>query len=220
MTRRRCCALYCGLLLATGCLPYGYPKLAYVPGYDPTNVRKAAEVHAFRVDVTTDRADLSETAEWSITEIARTSDGRFPPQTRLSVERGFNVFGPLTYNVGRSHTTRVRLYSPGHQLVELDSWDFERQSAVADHRGLERPREGDRRLGATTATVRHQEARRGVARERTGVRLRRDRVRGNRRERRDPGGSRPAEAQGRRHSPRHAATYAMISLMGAAGGRV
>ena len=122
MTRRRCCALYCGLLLATGCLPYGYPKLAYVPGYDP-NGRKVAEVHAFRVDVTTDRADLSETAEWSITEVARTSDGRFPPQARLSVERGFNVFGPLTYNVGRSHTTRVRLYSPGHQLVELDSWD-------------------------------------------------------------------------------------------------
>ena len=116
-------ALFSTCLFAVGCLPYAYPKLAYVPGYDP-NGMKATEVYAFRVDVTTtDPVDGFETAEWSITEIARTSDGRFPPQTRLSVERGWNVFWPLTDKVGRSHTTCVRLYSPGYQTIELDAWD-------------------------------------------------------------------------------------------------
>jgi hypothetical protein len=111
-------------LLATGCLlPYAFPKLSIVPGCDSVG-EKTGDVYAFRVDVTADQIDAGETGEYTITDITPGPDGRVPAQARLTVERGFYVLGiALNYNVGRLHTTRVRLYRPGYQLVELKSWE-------------------------------------------------------------------------------------------------
>jgi hypothetical protein len=109
--------------IASGCLfPYAFPKLSYVPGTAPR--QSTPDVHAFRVDATADQIDIGESVSFALTRIKPKSDGRFPPQAGLSLERGFYVLGiALNYNVGRLHTTRVRLYRPGFQLVELRAWD-------------------------------------------------------------------------------------------------
>jgi hypothetical protein len=108
-------------LLGAGCLPYAYPKLSYVPGGD---LARAPDCRAFRVDMTANQIDMGENGTYTLTEIVPRPDGSVPPQARVSVERGFYVFGiSLNYNVGQSHTTRVRLYRPGYELVELKSWD-------------------------------------------------------------------------------------------------
>jgi len=110
-------------LLATGCIiPYAYPKLSYVPGCNPTGP-KTTDIHAFRVDVNADCADFSTTGEYTLTEITPRSDGSIPLQARLTVERGVYLIGPLTSNIGRFHSTGVRLYSPGWKLIELNSGD-------------------------------------------------------------------------------------------------
>lgn len=119
--RRLLCGLAAPALLATGCLiPYAYPKLDYVPACD---VGPASDVHAFRVDVSARQIDIGETGSFTLTEIEPRADGSFPPQVGASVERGYLVLGiAINYNVGRLHATRVRLYRPGHLLVELPAW--------------------------------------------------------------------------------------------------
>jgi hypothetical protein len=120
--RRLLCGGAVPALLATGCLiPYAYPKLDYVPGTDLGP--KAPDVHAFRVDVTARQVDIGETGTFTLTEIEPRADGSFPAQTRFSLERGvYLATVPLGFNVGRRHATRVRLYRPGYQVVEVPAW--------------------------------------------------------------------------------------------------
>jgi hypothetical protein len=104
-------------------IPYAYPKLSFVPGSNPADPT-IADLHAFRVDLTAKQIDVGETGEYSLTPISRSADGSISPLARVSVERGYYVLGiALNYNVGRIHTTRLRLYRPGYELVELESWD-------------------------------------------------------------------------------------------------
>src|SRR4051812_35954336 len=100
---KRARRLLCGLLLATctcatGCLiPYAYPKLDYIPPADPG--AKAADVRAFRVDVTAHQIDIGEEGSIKLTELQPRADGSFPAQTRLSVERGVYIGGgALNFN--------------------------------------------------------------------------------------------------------------------------
>jgi hypothetical protein len=110
-------------LLATSCLvPYVYPKLSYVPGC-PAEGPKVADIHAFRVDLSANEVDVGENGEFTLTEIVPRPDGCFPAQGRLSLEYGYYVCGPLNFNVGWLHDTRVRLYSRGFRLVELKAWE-------------------------------------------------------------------------------------------------
>jgi hypothetical protein len=114
-------------LVTAGCLPYAYPKLSYIPGGDLGP--KADDAHAFRVDVVANRTANPalmpcDAHEYTLAEITPRPDGSIPPQARVTVDRGFLL--PTTgfaVNPGRVHETRVRLYRPGYQLVELGSWD-------------------------------------------------------------------------------------------------
>jgi hypothetical protein len=112
-----------GTLCSTGCmLPYAYPNLAYVPGCDFGT--QATDCHVFRVDVSVHEDDVGEEGQYSIVEVERRSDGTIPPQLRLSIDRGYYVLGGATnFNVGWLHATRVRLYRPGYQLIELAPWE-------------------------------------------------------------------------------------------------
>lgn len=104
-------------LLAAGCLPFAYPKLSFVPRCEPG----ATEVHAFRVDVNAVNSfGTGESGEYTLSEIALRPDGSVPPQGRVTLERGYYF---LVFQIGKLHTTRVRLYRPGYQLVELSAWD-------------------------------------------------------------------------------------------------
>lgn len=109
--------------LTAGCLiPYAYPKLDYVPG--AAFAPNGSDVHAFRVDASADQLDLGESGtSFGLKPIELRPDGRLPGQIALSLERGVYVAGvAVNYNVGRVHTTRVRLYRPGYQLVEVSAW--------------------------------------------------------------------------------------------------
>ncbi|MBN9120151.1 MAG: hypothetical protein J0I06_13465 [Planctomycetes bacterium] len=124
---KRARRILCGVALLApgsmaGCLlPYAYPKLEYVPGADFTPAEP--DVRAFRVDVEADQIDLGENSSFELTPIALRPDGRLPGQLGVSLERGVYIAGvAVNYNVGRVHTTRVRLYRPGYQLVEIAPW--------------------------------------------------------------------------------------------------
>jgi hypothetical protein len=117
-------ALPLGLLCLAGCLlPYAYPNLSYVPGCELST--QMPDCHVFRVDVAAHEVDVGENGEYTLVEIPRRSDGSFPPQFGLSVDYGFYVAGiAVNYNVGWLHSTRVRLYRPGYQLIEQAPWDL------------------------------------------------------------------------------------------------
>jgi hypothetical protein len=116
------CCLSLSILCLTGCLiPYAYPNLTYVPSCD---IGLAPDCHVFRVDVEIKQADIDDRGDYKVVEIPRGPDGRFAPQVGFDVDRGVYVFGvAANYNIGCLHSTRVRLYSPGFQLVELEPWD-------------------------------------------------------------------------------------------------
>jgi hypothetical protein len=128
MKRGLCSALTILALITpvflAGCLiPYAYPKLSHVPGYEVANPN-ITDIHAFRVDVTAHQADIDERDEYTLTPVTPRSDGSYPAQTKLSLERGYYVLGVVVnFNVAQLHTVRLRLYRPGFHLAELTSWD-------------------------------------------------------------------------------------------------
>jgi hypothetical protein len=112
-----------GILFLSGCLiPYAYPNLAYVPGCELGT--QMPDCHVFRLDVTAYQSDLKEDGKYTVVEIPRRSDGSFPLQLGFSVDRGIYIANPaLSFNTGCLHSTRVRIYRPGYQLIELKPWD-------------------------------------------------------------------------------------------------
>jgi hypothetical protein len=119
--------LACPLSLAflsclSGCLPYVYPKVSWTPSVSVgTNPE---EVHAFRVDVTGDVVDIGESDRYTLARLTPTGNHE-PAQTRVSLEYGLYVVGiALNYPIHHGHTTLLRLYRPGYQLVEIKSWEL------------------------------------------------------------------------------------------------
>jgi hypothetical protein len=120
---RRFCGLL-GLLLA-GCMPlgYAYPTVSYVR---PASVGAARdEVQAFRVDVINDTNcfDIPEKDRYRLTPLPLHLDGSFDPQMKVAVDYGWllNCMA-LNYTSLTHHTVLVRLYRPGYQTLELESW--------------------------------------------------------------------------------------------------
>src|SRR4029077_15165283 len=108
----------------SGCLvPYAYPKISWTPS---VSVRaNPEEVRAFRVDVTGDVVDIGESDRYTLSPITPISGDREPSQARISLEYGYYVVGiALNYPVHHGHSTLLRLYRPGYQLVEIKSWEF------------------------------------------------------------------------------------------------
>ena len=117
----------CGLLaclLLPGCLiPYAFPKLSQTP---PALLgEEATDVHAFRVDITTDFVDVGGTDHYSLSEMKSRPPRWLLPQTKVSATYGIFVLGiALNYPVFLSHSLAAKLYRPGYDLVELESWDL------------------------------------------------------------------------------------------------
>lgn len=120
---RRLCGLF-GLLLA-GCMPigYAYPTIAYVRPASVGPVRD--EVRAFRVDVVDDDncVVLPEKDHYRLTQLPLHRDGSFDPQVKVAVTYGWlwNCVA-FIYDSSRHHTILVRLYRPGYQTLEMQSW--------------------------------------------------------------------------------------------------
>jgi hypothetical protein len=136
----RSAARWLGLLifpLLPGCLiPYGFPTLSHVPGVELE--QEAAPVHAFRVEITREWVDIGGDDAWTLTEMPLGISGSVPSETRLSATYGFLVFGiALNYPVYTSHTVALRLYRPGYELVEIDSWQLAAKIAWREAPDLE-----------------------------------------------------------------------------------
>jgi len=131
------CCLSLGILCLSGCIvPYIYPSLSYVPSYE---LGEMQDCHVFRVDISTHEADLTD-GEYTVEEIPRRSDGSFPPQFGLTVDRGFHfAFIPCfiqeVHYGNEVHISIVRPDRPGYQRIELYPWDV-RPWEPSDWRGL------------------------------------------------------------------------------------
>jgi len=110
------------LPILPGCLfPFAVPKVSQTPllNLGP----EADQIHAFRVDGTLDFVDIGGTDHLTFSEITSTS-GWLLPRTKLSSTYGIYVYsGPFSYPFYISHSLGLKLYRPGYELVELDSWE-------------------------------------------------------------------------------------------------
>lgn len=124
------------LPLLGGCLCGGYPRLDRTPEMHLDNV--AAEVHAFRVDVSHndmlpvfDLISNSPTYNWKlqesrsadITKLSIEPDGTVPAQLKASL--CYTLFYPMIVVNAfqtKGHSLAVRLYRPGYALLEVRSW--------------------------------------------------------------------------------------------------
>ena len=116
------------ILLPTlpGCLfPFAVPKVSQTPLLNLG--AEADQIHAFRVDVTTNFVDIGGMDYLTFSEIAPSS-GWLLPRTKLSSTYGAYVFGvALNYPLCISHSLGLKLYRPGYELVELESWEQPRK---------------------------------------------------------------------------------------------
>jgi hypothetical protein len=106
-----------------GCLiPFGFPTISQTPLLSLG--KEAEEIHAFRVDITREFVDIGGSDDCTLSEVTSSTAGRVFPQTRLSATYGMYVIGvELNFPVYTSHSVALKLYRPGYELVELDSWE-------------------------------------------------------------------------------------------------
>jgi hypothetical protein len=111
-------------LCLSGCmLPYAAPSVNYVPPFDLEC--PAGEVRVFRVNITRERSDADVEELCELKEVGAEGINKTPGQTSLGYTNGVYVTGKhgKVHNASTSHTLAVRLYRPGYETVELNSWD-------------------------------------------------------------------------------------------------
>ncbi len=120
------CALLVTVPLTSGCiLPFAYPTLSSTPRVELGTA--SSNVHAFRVDFTNHTADLIVGDRGRGTErlskVSIASTGAVPAQFVPSASYGLLILGvALNYPTLTSHTVALRVYRPGFELVEIESW--------------------------------------------------------------------------------------------------
>jgi hypothetical protein len=125
------------LFFQGGCLYCAYPRIDYTA---PVQLDGSNDIHAFRVDTTNQGIvtlggfiHVPEDQLWKLdeyihsqhlSELAALPTGEIPAQFKLSVSYGLLipilVANALTHT---SHSVSVRLYRPGYELVEINSWE-------------------------------------------------------------------------------------------------
>jgi hypothetical protein len=127
-------------LFAAGCMPLGYvyPKVSYIPPGTVGPVRD--EVHAFRVDITNDdnSIGMTEKDRYVLSPLPLHEDGSFEPQTKVSVDYGWLLYGFMDFfDASTHHTLLVRLYRPGYHTLEIESWQTKGRMHWVEARTLE-----------------------------------------------------------------------------------
>ncbi len=113
----------CLMPFTTGCLMFVVPKYSVTPPVWLSDEEK--NVFPFRVDITRNCGHgfhcLANNETLEMTPISLSDIWGVPPQNRLALLSG------VIYSVGAysfSDTLAVRLYRPGYELVNLNSWDL------------------------------------------------------------------------------------------------
>lgn len=116
---------------ACGCIPYAYPQLCHVPAIQlPPD---QADVRAFRVDVVGHIVDAGEGDDYVFSPVFISPKGKTESQTNLTLDYGTYVVGiALNYPIHHGHSTLLRLYSPGHKLVQVRSGETRRSFKLAE----------------------------------------------------------------------------------------
>jgi len=117
-----------GLFTLAGCIPfvpcyYALPSISHVPSVEVAEAKE--EIHAFRVDAT-DKKNCLEFADlgtYTFREIPISSKGTVSGQTQLAVDYGmvWNCIA-LIFDKHTVHSVKLRIYRPGYEIVEIDSW--------------------------------------------------------------------------------------------------
>jgi hypothetical protein len=112
-------------MLASGCfvIPVSYPKWSFLPGFE--NSSELSGCRVFRMDSSvTHTENHGDFGEYTLTEVLPDSDGGIPARTRFSLDKKYIVVGLVEgfHLVGEAHRMLLRLYRPGYELVELESW--------------------------------------------------------------------------------------------------
>lgn len=121
--RAACVACLVGLLPLSGCIvPYAYPTLSYTPSL-PIGAH-ADEVHVFRVNVENHLVDIMKFRVERISEVPLKDAGKIPSQVSPGMANGVAMyFIALNYDFRSTSTIRLRIYRPGFELIEVNSWD-------------------------------------------------------------------------------------------------
>jgi hypothetical protein len=140
------------LLGAVGCVPlfYAYPTLSYTPAIAFGPDHKG--IYAFRVDVTDDTGGAG---KYRLRNLPITRKGYLNGQGKSAVDDGY-YWNCLVHTYARqiSHTLRVRLYRPGYELVEIQSWHTNQAVHWQEVEGVEaREKAVDDLLCTTEGTV-------------------------------------------------------------------
>lgn len=122
---RRWLFLLATLPQLTGCMCYAYPTLAYTPEVVVDN--RDGGAHAFRVDIDqTHKQPGSAASQYTLTQIAIDRGGTIPSQLEVATSSG--VYDPFKLVSATEHerthySMTIRLYKPGSQTMEVQSWD-------------------------------------------------------------------------------------------------
>jgi hypothetical protein len=120
--------LWGGALLLSGCIPfvpcyYGYPSVSYVPGVELG--QQKGNTRAIRVDVTENNnsVEFAQNSHFEFTEVPISEKGAVSRQTQWAFDKGW-IWNCMTvaYKGHTGHTLLLRLYRPGYELIEVDSW--------------------------------------------------------------------------------------------------
>jgi hypothetical protein len=113
----------CFLSLCGCIVPYAYPHLTVVPAVQMAPSQP--DIRAFRVDVANQVIDAGENDDILLSPVAVSSTGATHSQCSLTWDHGYYVIGiALNYPVHHGHIRLLRLYCPGHQLVEVRSGEI------------------------------------------------------------------------------------------------
>jgi hypothetical protein len=103
-------------------IPYAYPTVSVVSSVELGDA--ADRVTAFRADSVQEWTDKGAQERYRFTRLPVLPDGSVAPQTRLSGTYGYYALGIVAnYPVYSSHSVALRLYRPGYELVEIESWE-------------------------------------------------------------------------------------------------
>ncbi len=123
------CVAALGSLSLSGCLgvpaAYAYPKISYFPATQLN--ANDGEVEAFLVKTTCAWHQPSPFAQngprREVTRLPLSADSNTISHTSVSVEAFIGKLGALCYGRGLEHDSKIVLYRPGYELIEIQPWE-------------------------------------------------------------------------------------------------
>jgi hypothetical protein len=123
-------------VLLAGCLvPYMYPHLQHVSGFQVP--KEGSELYAFRVEASNVIDAGQARPHFMLARLSLDRGEHVPAQTDLTLDYGAFIGGAMQNPVHQGHSLSVRLYRPGYRLMEIRAGEPARKIAWQAVEGLE-----------------------------------------------------------------------------------